>query len=85
MARADNDFIYWKDAKEEFLQMIDEVALDLFMCPLGMDKYSSADMEKVSRINNDIAWNNEGVRDMANTLKQRLAGFAEEVRDADDV
>lgn len=59
---------------KDLLPLIDNVAIDCMMIPLSADSESAAELDKVSRINNDIAWNNEGVRDLATRLKQALLG-----------
>lgn len=66
--------IYLKD----LFQLIDSMAINCMMIPLNAEKRSASEMDKVSRINNDIAWNNEGVRDLATRLKQALLGEDEQ-------
>ena len=66
--------IYMKD----LIPIIDRVAVNCMMIPLSAETRSSLDLDRVSRINNDIAWNNEGVRDMANSLKLALLGEDED-------
>lgn len=71
------DFEYKTIYLKDLFQLIDSVAINCMMIPLSVEN-RHAEMDKVSRINNDIAWNNEGVRDMAMRLKDALLGEDEQ-------
>lgn len=74
---------------KELLSLIDNTAVDTMMCPMGVADYKSngfESVENVARMNSDIAWHNEGVRDMASRLKAGLIGelLGEDEEDDDD-
>lgn len=79
--RKDNDFIYWKDAKAELIGLIDSMALEVMMVPtfsgLKSDR-TDMTLAEISAHNSLIAMNNEGVRELARVLKDKLT---EEVDD----
>lgn len=54
----------------DLLLLIDRVAMECMMCPRGASHLD--DMDNVVQINSNIAWNNEGVRDLATRLKDEL-------------
>lgn len=55
---------------KDLLALIDRVAIETMMLPLRAD--CDLSKENVNRMNNDILWNNEGIRDMAASLKNAL-------------
>lgn len=59
---------------KDLLALIDRVAMDLMMCPCSASTSDKDGLspETVARLNHDIVWNNEGIRDMAYSLKQAL-------------
>lgn len=56
----------------DLLLMIDRAAMDCMMYPRGASNLE--DMDNVVEINNNIAWNNEGIRSLATKLKDELIG-----------
>lgn len=56
----------------DLLLMIDRAAMDCMMCPRGISNLE--DMDNTPLINNNIAWNNEGIRSLATRLKDELIG-----------
>ena len=75
MARDDNDFIYWKDAKKELVSLIDSAALEIMMVPAFSEKRPDgvmATLGEISAHNSLIAIYNDGIRTMAQWLKDAL-------------
>lgn len=81
--RKDNDFIYWKEAKAEFIGMIDSMVLDVMAAPVFTGKKQDGTdmtMAEISNRNSLIAMHNEGARELARALKAEL----EQEEDVDD-
>ena len=56
---------------KDLLPMIDKVAMECMQLPIAEDREGMSP-ELIAKMNHDILWNNEGVRDLAWNLKEAL-------------
>lgn len=62
----------------EILQIIDKVAIELMMTPANPGDAIMKDRDDFLSYNNNVAWNNEGIHDLAFNLKAELIKEAED-------
>lgn len=81
MNHEDNDFLYWKDVRPEFIDLVVETLLDLLEDAAMSGKKpdgTAMNLTELAGYNQLIAMYNNGVKDFANSLIRALEGKGED-------